>query len=221
MDDIARYWGTEKDKVNCPFYHRIGACRHGDGCSRVHNRPAFSETLLFKNLYPNPSLVNGYLLDPNGPRPQLDPRFLQDHFETFFEEIFLFCAQFGPVADLIVCENLTGHLFGNVYVRFADVDAAEACLRRVKQTRATFAGRAVDAEFSPVTNFADASCKEHHGSGRCSRGHLCSFLHALPCASDMWEYLQQQQQQQHRGDASDVLAARGENRKRDRTEQTP
>jgi hypothetical protein len=25
-------------RVNCPFYFKMGACRHGDRCSRAHNR---------------------------------------------------------------------------------------------------------------------------------------------------------------------------------------
>jgi len=33
-EHLARIHGTEEDKVNCPFYFKIGACRHGDKCSR-------------------------------------------------------------------------------------------------------------------------------------------------------------------------------------------
>ncbi|KNA03475.1 hypothetical protein SOVF_208840 [Spinacia oleracea] len=29
---------TEKLKVNCPSYFKIGACRHGDQCSRLHTK---------------------------------------------------------------------------------------------------------------------------------------------------------------------------------------
>lgn len=35
-------------QVNCPFYYKIGACRHSDRCSRLHHKPAFSPTLLVK-----------------------------------------------------------------------------------------------------------------------------------------------------------------------------
>ena len=28
-EHLARIHGTEEDKVNCPFYYKIGACRHG------------------------------------------------------------------------------------------------------------------------------------------------------------------------------------------------
>jgi hypothetical protein len=38
-------------RVNCPFYFKIGACRHGDRCSRQHNKPAFSQTVLLQNFY--------------------------------------------------------------------------------------------------------------------------------------------------------------------------
>ncbi len=51
---LARIHGTEEDKVNCPFYFKIGACRHGDRCSRIHHRPAFSQTILIKNIYRHP-----------------------------------------------------------------------------------------------------------------------------------------------------------------------
>ncbi len=36
----------------CPFYLKIGACRHGDQCSRHHVRPTSSQTLLLQHLYP-------------------------------------------------------------------------------------------------------------------------------------------------------------------------
>ena len=51
---LASIFGTEKDKVNCSFYFKIGACRHGDRCSRIHNKPTFSQTLVLQNLYINP-----------------------------------------------------------------------------------------------------------------------------------------------------------------------
>ena len=42
-DFLASIFGTEKDKVNCSFFFKIGACRHGDRCSRLHNKPTFSQ----------------------------------------------------------------------------------------------------------------------------------------------------------------------------------
>lgn len=54
-EHLARIHGTEEDKVNCPFYFKIGACRHGDRCSRQHNKPPFSQTILLKHMYKNPA----------------------------------------------------------------------------------------------------------------------------------------------------------------------
>lgn len=49
---LARMYGTEEDKVNCPFYYKIGTCRYGDKCLRIHNKPPFSQTYL-KHMYSN------------------------------------------------------------------------------------------------------------------------------------------------------------------------
>lgn len=44
----------EMCRVNCSFFFKIGACRHGERCSRLHNKPTFSQTILLQNLYLNP-----------------------------------------------------------------------------------------------------------------------------------------------------------------------
>ena len=49
---LASIFGTEQDKVNCSFYYKIGACRHGDRCSRKHVKPSYSQTILLPNLIP-------------------------------------------------------------------------------------------------------------------------------------------------------------------------
>ena len=33
---------------------QTGACPHGERCSRIHNKPTFSQTILLQNLYINP-----------------------------------------------------------------------------------------------------------------------------------------------------------------------
>ncbi len=78
-EHLASIFGTEKDRVNCPFYFKIGACRHGDRCSRMHNRPTISPTLLFSNMYQRPDMaISG--TDPHA--QNMDPRKLQEHFEV-------------------------------------------------------------------------------------------------------------------------------------------
>jgi splicing factor U2AF 35 kDa subunit len=47
---LASIFGTGKDRVNCPIYFKIGACRHDDRCSRLHTKPSVSPTLLLCNM---------------------------------------------------------------------------------------------------------------------------------------------------------------------------
>nr|GMC79583.1 splicing factor U2af small subunit B-like [Ipomoea batatas] len=77
-EHLASIFGTEKDRVNCPFYFKIGACRHGDRCSRLHTKPSISPTLLLSNMYQRPDMITPGV-DPQG--QPLDPRKIQRHFE--------------------------------------------------------------------------------------------------------------------------------------------
>lgn len=56
------------------------ACRHGDRCSRLHNRPTISPTLLMQNMYQNPAL--NAPPGPDGLPMPVDPRKSQEHFEV-------------------------------------------------------------------------------------------------------------------------------------------
>ena len=51
--------------------------RHGDRCSRLHNKPTISQTLLMPNMYQSPATI----MTPTGPAVT-DPRQLQEHFEV-------------------------------------------------------------------------------------------------------------------------------------------
>ncbi|PTB81579.1 hypothetical protein M440DRAFT_15937 [Trichoderma longibrachiatum ATCC 18648] len=75
---LASIFGTELDKVNCSFYFKIGACRHGDRCSRKHVKPSYSQTILMPNLYQNPAY---------DPKNRMNASQLQNHFDAFYEDI--------------------------------------------------------------------------------------------------------------------------------------
>ena len=49
-------YGTELDRTHCPFYLKIGACRHGERCSRAHVAPETSPTVLLSHFYQDPNL---------------------------------------------------------------------------------------------------------------------------------------------------------------------
>lgn len=119
---LASIFGTELDKVNCSFYfvrlpslapsaqppsrqknpeltncsQKIGACRHGDRCSRKHVKPSYSQTILMPNLYQNPS---------HDPKNRMNPSQLQNHFDAFYEDIWCELCKYGELEELVVCDN--------------------------------------------------------------------------------------------------------------------
>jgi hypothetical protein len=62
------------------FPSQIGACRHGDRCSRKHQRPVHSQTLVAWNVYQNPA---------NDPACTLSPAELQADFDAFYTDMFM------------------------------------------------------------------------------------------------------------------------------------
>ncbi|KAG2693043.1 hypothetical protein I3760_08G080400 [Carya illinoinensis] len=170
-EHLASIFGTEKDRVNCPFYFKIGACRHGDRCSRLHNRPTISPTLLLSNMYQRPDMITPGV-DAQG--QPIDPRKIQEHFEDFYEDIFEELGKFGEIESLNVCDNLADHMIGNVYVQFKEEDQAAAALHALQGR--FYSGRPIIADFSPVTDFREATCRQFE-ENNCNRGGYCNFMH--------------------------------------------
>ncbi|KDO27275.1 hypothetical protein SPRG_07523 [Saprolegnia parasitica CBS 223.65] len=170
-EHLARIHGTEEDRVNCPFYFKIGACRHGDRCSRLHNKPVFSQTILVKHMYQNPLSV---IIAANGDPSQLDQKTVDEDFEDFFEEVYEELCKFGKVDELNVCDNLGDHLVGNVYAKFDDEECAAAAQKALYGR--FYGGRPLICEFSPVTDFREARCRQFD-EGTCNRGGYCNFMH--------------------------------------------
>lgn len=52
-EHLARIYGTEDDRVNCPFYLKIGTCRYMGKCKRIHHKPNSSRFVLIRGMYPN------------------------------------------------------------------------------------------------------------------------------------------------------------------------
>eukprot|EP00249_Psilotum_nudum_P023769 c28979_g1_i1 orf=251-1156(+) len=170
-EHLASIFGTEKDRVNCPFYFKIGACRHGDRCSRLHNRPTISPTLLLSNMYLRPDMAAP---GTDLPGLNMDPRKVQQHFEDFYEDIFEELGKYGEIESLNVCDNLADHMVGNVYVQFREEEQAAAALRAL--TGRFYAGRPIIIDFSPVTDFREATCRQYE-ENTCNRGGYCNFMH--------------------------------------------
>lgn len=99
---LASIFGTEQDKVNCSFYYKIGACRHGDRCSRKHVKPSYSQTILLPNLYQNPAY---------DPKNKMNPSQLQNHFDAFYEDFWCEMCKYGEPEEVVVCDNNNDRAF--------------------------------------------------------------------------------------------------------------
>lgn len=178
---LASIYGTEKDKVNCSFYFKIGACRHGDKCSRTHIQPSFSQTVLLKNLYHNP-VIDMRQADAFSKVGQVN-RDEQQYFDDFFEEIFAeLNDKYGEIEEMNVCDNIGEHMIGNVYVKFYREEDAEKCVQALDNR--WFNGEAIYAELSPVTDFREACCRQYELGG-CGKGAFCNFMHLKPISSEL------------------------------------
>uniref|UniRef100_A0A452V3W4 U2 small nuclear RNA auxiliary factor 1 like 4 n=1 Tax=Ursus maritimus TaxID=29073 RepID=A0A452V3W4_URSMA len=135
---LASIFGTEKDKVNCSFYFKIGACRHGDRCSRLHNKPTFSQTIVLLNLYRNPQNT---AQTADGSHCHVSDVEVQEHYDNFFEEVFTELQEkYGEIEEMNVCDNLGDHLVGNVYVKVPAVPTLEPRCGGISVPDAVWAG---------------------------------------------------------------------------------
>jgi len=194
--------------VNCPFYFKIGACRHGERCTRLHNKPTESQTLIIMNMYQTP--YNQY--GPNS-EPLFDPKAAQSHFDDFYQDLFLELAQIGEIEEIYVCRNLGDHLVGNVYVKFYEEESALKALEAVRGRY--YNGKPLVAELSPVTDFREARCRQYD-VGECQRGGYCNFMHLTEPSRDMNKDLINWQRKMWRKRRREARAqARAERRKKD------
>jgi len=173
---LASIFGTEKDKVNCSFFFKTGACTHGERCSRIHNKPTFSQTILLQNLYINPQ--NSAKTADGSHLANVTDEEMQEHYDNFFEDVFVECEdKYGQVEEMNVCDNLGDHLVGNVYVKFKKEEDAEKAVNDLNNR--WFGGRPVYAELTPVTDFREACCRQYE-TGECTRSGFCNFMHLKP-----------------------------------------
>lgn len=98
-------------------------------------------------------------------------------FQDFYEDIFEELAKHGEIENLNVCDNLADHMVGSVYVKFRDEEGAAKALTSLQGR--FYAGRPIMIEFSPVTDFREATCRQYE-ENTCTRGGYCNFMHLRP-----------------------------------------
>lgn len=186
---LSSIYGSEQDKVNCSFYLKIGACRHGERCSRKHIKPQFSQTLVIYNMFHNPQHSS------NANSAPVSEQEVKEYFETFYEDVFTELVKYGNLLEMHVCDNVGDHLIGNVYARYEWEDEAQAAVEALNNR--WYSGRPLSVELSPVTDFREACCRQND-MGECNRGGFCNFMHLREPPTEMVKELHQQQRVQRR-----------------------
>ncbi|KAF5183574.1 Metacaspase-1 [Thalictrum thalictroides] len=106
----------------------------------------------------------------------------QDFYEDLFEEL----SKYGEIESLNICDNLADHMVGNVYVQFREEEHAANALQNL--TGRFYAGRPIIVDFSPVTDFREATCRQYE-EDTCNRGGYCNFMHLKKISRDLRRHL--------------------------------
>jgi splicing factor U2AF subunit len=118
---------------------------------------------------------------PDG-RPTDDTEFFADFVDEILEEL----KKYGRVEEVNVCQNLGDHLFGNVYIKYAHEEEAEKALFALQGR--FYAGKLLQVEYSPVTDFREARCRQYD-ENNCNRGGYCNFMHLKETPEHLRGYL--------------------------------
>ncbi|XP_006892485.1 PREDICTED: U2 small nuclear ribonucleoprotein auxiliary factor 35 kDa subunit-related protein 2 [Elephantulus edwardii] len=176
----------EKDRAYCPFYSKTGACRFGDRCSRKHNFPASSPTLLIRSMFTTFGMEQCRMddYDPDASLEYSEEETYQQFLE-FYDDVLPEFKNVGRVVQFKVSCNFEPHLRGNVYVQYQSEEDCQAALSLFNGR--WYAGRQLQCEFCPVTRWQMAICGLFE-SQQCPRGKHCNFLHVFRNPNnEFWE----------------------------------
>ncbi|CAI9539362.1 unnamed protein product [Staurois parvus] len=179
-------YGTEKDRANCPFYLKTGACRFGERCSRKHSYPSSSQTLLIRCMFITFGMEqcrrDDYDTDAS---LEYGEEEIYQQFLEFYDDVIPEFKSVGQVIQFKVSCNFELHLRGNVYVQYQTEDE---CARAYSLFNGRwYASRQLQCEFSPVTKWKSAICGLFERQ-KCPRGKHCNFLHVFKNpTNEFWE----------------------------------
>ncbi|XP_061483164.1 U2 small nuclear ribonucleoprotein auxiliary factor 35 kDa subunit-related protein 2 [Rhineura floridana] len=178
--------GIEKDRASCPFYIKTGACRFGDRCSRKHNYPSSSQTLLIRGMFVTFGMEqckrDDYDTDAS---LEYSEEEIYQQFLDFYEDVLPEFKNVGKVIQFKVSCNFEPHLRGNVYVQYQSEQECQEALALFNGR--WYAGRQLQCEFCPVTRWKTAICGLFERQ-KCPRGKHCNFLHVFRNPNnEFWE----------------------------------
>ncbi|CAH7002662.1 U2 small nuclear ribonucleoprotein auxiliary factor 35 kDa subunit-related protein 1 [Phodopus roborovskii] len=167
----------EKYQASCPFYSKTGACRFGNRCSRKHDFPTSSPTLLVKSMFTTFGMEQCRRDDYDSDASlEYSEEETYQQFLDFYHDVLPEFKNVGNVIQFKVSCNLEPHLRGNVYVQYQSEEECQAALT-VFNGR-WYAGRQLQCEFCPVTRWKIAICGLYEMQ-KCPKGKHCNFLHVF------------------------------------------
>ena len=128
----------------------------------------------------------------------------------FFEEL----SKFGRLEALHVCDNLGDHMIGHVYAKFAEEEEAADALNVMNGRY--YDGRKLEAEFSPVTDFREARCRDFD-EDTCRRGGFCNFMHIKPVPLCLIRDMEDEAEDGRRREEAERAERRRRGERRDRS----
>jgi splicing factor U2AF subunit len=144
---------------------------------------------------------------------QIDPKKALEDFLVFFEDLYSELSKFGHIECLHVCDNLGDHLVGHVYAKFSDEEEASDALNIMNGRY--YNGKKMEVEFSPVTDFREARCRDFD-EDTCSRGGFCNFMHVKPIPPCLLRDLDKECEEERRRVEEEEEERRREKRDRER-----
>lgn len=180
---VINSFGTE----SCPFWDKVGACRHGHRCSKYHHKPKRSKTIVFWKIFRNPIRTVFLKSDDRDKNKdshgefvkkeiEIDESRLQREATRLYQDLFVeFALKYGEIESIVICGNYNPHVGGNVLVQFKDERSALQCFRDCNDR--WYNGQPIFCELSPVVHIDDAICKDFPND-KCERGDQCNLIHA-------------------------------------------
>lgn len=142
----------ERSRASCPFYSKTGACRFGNRCSRKHDFPTSSPTLLVKSMFTTFGMEQCRRDDYDSDASlEYSEEETYQQFLDFYHDVLPEFKNVGKVIQFKVSCNLEPHLRGNVYVQYQSEEECQAALSLFNGR--WYAGRQLQCEFCPVTRW--------------------------------------------------------------------
>ena len=132
---------------------------------------------------------------------------IQSINRDYFDEL----SKFGRLEALHVCDNLGDHMIGHVYAKFSDEEEAADALNIMNGRY--YDGRRMEVEFSPVTDFREARCRDFD-EDTCRRGGFCNFMHIKPVPMCLIRDMEIDAEEERRREEMDRMERERRERKR-------